>query len=237
MSCTEQIGLKSEDAAISRLSAFLGIAMLLLFAIPAKAQSLDATWTDFIAAPDRFDTLSEEARHRRLDQLSAALSADPVAISDEMERSIGGGRALQAFAAAMVAEDRAAALVDGLAAVLHGGDAGHSIADAMNRPQQQDGSVWFPLAKQGGFVAGGIAAALDGRATADQGASALTSWFGGDDKAPEVAQLVAQRFNLALPVPQDDFSGWMLSAFTHSGMGISGPATTWFKNGFDKGNR
>lgn len=211
--------------------------LLTMFAAPLRAQTPVETWTGFIASSERLDMLSEEARQGRLDQLSAALAADPQAVGDELERSIGGGRALQSYAGAMIAEDRAAALVDGLAAVLRAGNAGRSVGDAMNTPQQQDGSTWFPLAEQGGFVAGGIAAVLDGKAGSDQGASALTSWFEGEDNARDVAELIAARFDLQTPVPEEDFSGWMLQAFTHSDVGISAPAATWFKGGFTKGNR
>jgi hypothetical protein len=190
------------------------------------------TWQDFVSSSEDLGALSAAERTLRLAQLGSALRDDPAGVSDDLERSIGGGRALRAYLQAMLAEGELSQVVEQFHAVMHGGETQGSLADVLNVSEQQDGSVWFPQAEQAGFFAGSLAAVLDG-----QDSAGILSWLGGQDGFPEASQSIATRFDIAAPATGDTAAEWFLAAFTDAGSGVAVPAAQWFEQGFTKGYR
>lgn len=198
-------------------------------AAPARAVQ---TWQEFVASHDSFGTLSAEERTTTLAELGAALRNDPLGVSDDLERSVGGGRALREYVGAMLADGALPELVEQVHIVMHGGETQKPLADVLNVAEDQDGSVWFPQAEQAGFFVGSLAAVLDGA-----GQGSILSWLGGRNEFADASQAIAARFDIAAPAAQDTAAEWLLDAFTNAESGLAVPAAQWFEKGFDKGYR
>ena len=211
---------------------------------PALAQqavvksSAVETWQAFMSSTGPVLDMPTAQRAPQLALLGAALLEDPVGISDDLERSGGGKGALRAYAQAMIEDDNLVPLADQLHAVMHGDAPAGNLAEALNTPQYQDGSVWFPQAEQAGFFAGGIAAVLDGKSI-DDGTPVddFLSWFERQDGPSEASQTIAQRFDVRPPTDEETVADWMLSVFTNSASQVSVPAAQWFEKGFAAGYR
>ncbi|SPU46504.1 hypothetical protein [Brevundimonas diminuta] len=118
----------------------------LLPAEPATTPSAAVTSESFIAAAARIDAES-------LSALAAAVDADPAGVANQLQSGLGGRRALQAYAAAMLEDGQAAHLGRQWAALT-------ADVPALSASEQKDGGVWRPRAEDAGFFTGGIAAAL-----------------------------------------------------------------------------
>ena len=194
------------------------------------------TWQAFTSSARSTLDMPGAQRAPQLALLGAALLEDPVGISDDLERSGGGKRALRAYAQAMLEDDNLVPLVDQLHAVMHGGAPTGNLAEALNAPQYQDGSVWFPHAEQAGFFAGAIAAVLDGKGIDDgEPLGAFLSWIEGRHGSSEASRTIAQRFGVLPPTEEETVAEWMLAVFTNSSSQVSVPAAQWFEKGFAAG--
>lgn len=211
---------------------------------PAVAQqavvqpSAIENWQAFTSSARSILDMPTAQRAPQLALLGAALLEDPVGISDDLERSGGGKRALRAYALAMIEDGNMVPLVDQLHGVMHGGAPTGNFAEALNAPQYQDGSVWFPQAEQAGFFAGAIAAVLDGKSIDDgKPLGKLLSWIEGQAVPAEASQAIADRFGVRPPAVEETVAEWMLRVFTNSASQVSVPAAQWFEKGFAAGYR
>lgn len=105
-----------------------------------------------VSTDDFIDATADLDRSNLL-PLIAAFDADPVGVADRLERDIGGKAALRRYATAMIEQGRAEHLGRQLARI-------QSQADALARPEDKDGSTWYPRAEDAGFLSGGVGAVL-----------------------------------------------------------------------------
>lgn len=204
---------------------------------PAWAQEMDTAspavqaWHAFMSSPQELNDLPAERKAQQMNLLGAALLEDPVGVSDDLERSSGGGRALRAYLQAMVEDGDHTALVEQFHVVMHGGRPHEPLADVLNASQSQDGSVWFPQAEQSGFFAGSLAAILDGNRS--------DSWlpWSDDNSSATASEAIATRFGLVVPAADETAAEWLITAFTNEASAVSAPAAQWFEKGFGKGYR
>lgn len=219
----------------------IGIACLIHPALAQQAvlqPSYVETWQAFRSSARSILDMPAAQRAQQLALLGAALLEDPVGISDDLERSGGGGRALRAYAQAMIEDGNLVPLADQLHAVMHGDAPAGNLAEALNAPQYQDGSVWFPQAEQAGFFAGAIAAVLDGKGIDDgKPLGEFLSWIEGQNGPSEASQAIAERFGVRPPTEEETVAEWMLAVFTNSESQVSVPAAQWFEKGFAAGYR
>lgn len=155
---------------------------------PKTTPSAAVTSESFIAAAARIDAES-------LSALAAAVDADPAGVANQLQSGLGGRRALQAYAAAMLENGEAAHLGRQWAALT-------ADVPALSASEQKDGGVWRPRAEEAGFFTGGVAAALS------QNPKALPDFAQGAGVAPpapgeDVAEWLSQRVR-ALPRPARD---------------------------------
>ncbi|WP_332719103.1 hypothetical protein [Pelagibacterium mangrovi] len=155
-----------------------------------------------------------------LESAAAAFEADPVAITDALEREPGGRSACQRYTTAMIGAGLEARLADQLRLVLGGGDADAEIIDALSEPQRQDGSVWFPLAEQAGFFTGCVVAAI----------------AQAPDREPAIAALT-DSLEIEPPLADDGVDDWLAQQIRSLGGGMSGPVVQWFDAGFTQAAR
>ncbi|MGU3494038.1 hypothetical protein ACLBXM_08350 [Xanthobacteraceae bacterium A53D] len=206
---------------LTRRVLLAGLAACLL-PLPAAAAPLSEaalTWREFMSSAGSLAGMPTKPRKERLDKLASALKDDPMGVCDELEAGIGGRFALRAYVTAMLDFDQSAALVDQLFLVLSAGRPGYSMAEALGKPQKQDGSVWFPLAEQAGFFTGGLASVLDGHR---QGAA---------------VGLIVQKLRVPPPAPEDTVGTWLLAALDKGDGRLTNPAESWFQSGFAKAYR
>lgn len=142
---------------------------------PEAMPSAAITTESFITAAARIDATS-------LPALAVAVDADPAGVANQLQSSLGGRRALQAYAAAMLEDGQAAHLARQWAALT-------ADVPALSAAEQKDGGVWHPRAEDAGFFTGGIAAALS------QNPKALPDFAQGAGVAP--------------PAPGQDVSEWL----------------------------
>lgn len=155
---------------------------------PKTTPSAVVTSEGFIAAAARIDAES-------LSALAAAVDADPAGVANQLQSGLGGRRALQAYAAAMLDNGEAARLGRQWATLT-------ADVPALSASEQKDGGVWRPRAEEAGFFTGGVAAALS------QNPKALPDFAQGAGVAPpapgqDVAEWLSQRVR-ALPRPARD---------------------------------
>ncbi|MBD3818803.1 MAG: hypothetical protein IE912_07875 [Brevundimonas diminuta] len=155
---------------------------------PKTTPSAAVTSESFIAAAARIDAES-------LSALATAVDADPAGVANQLQSGLGGRRALQAYAAAMLENGEAAHLGRQWAALT-------ADVPALSASEQKDGGVWRPRAEEAGFFTGGVAAALS------QNPKALPDFAQGAGVAPpapgeDVAEWLSQRVR-ALPRPARD---------------------------------
>ena len=155
---------------------------------PKTTPSAVVTSEGFIAAAARIDAES-------LSALAAAVDADPAGVANQLQSGLGGRRALQAYAAAMLENGEAAHLGRQWAALT-------ADVPALSASEQKDGGVWHPRAEDAGFFTGGVAAALS------QNPKALPDFAQGAGVAPpapgeDIAEWLSQRVR-ALPRPARD---------------------------------
>ncbi|ODT06030.1 MAG: hypothetical protein ABS58_13315 [Mesorhizobium sp. SCN 65-20] len=203
--------------------------------VPGMAQAVGLESAEaFRQSVLSLEAMPAEERQNRLDLLGSAIVENPVALSDDLEASVGGRMVLRAYVQAMVEDRRLSDLAEQLFAVMHAKQTAGRFAEVLNRNERQDGSVWYPYAEQAGFFAGGIAAVLDGKsATRRESGASLP----GKDTRQEATHLVARRFDLEPPVEEETAAEWMLEAFTGSRSEVSTPAAQWFEKGFLKAYR
>lgn len=140
-----------------------------------EATPAAVTTESFIAAAARIDADA-------LPALAAAVDADPSGVANQLQSGLGGRRALQAYAAAMLEDGQATHLGRQWAALT-------ADVPALSASEQKDGGVWHPRAEDAGFFTGGIAAALS------QNPKALPDFAQGAGVAP--------------PAPGQDVSEWL----------------------------
>lgn len=89
----------------------------------------------------------------KLDALALMVETDPRGVANELQSSLGGRKALQRYASAMLAHNQASRLGRQWASLL---------ADRaeLARSENKDGGIWFPQAEDAGFFTGGVAVAL-----------------------------------------------------------------------------
>jgi hypothetical protein len=155
---------------------------------PKTTPSGVVTSEGFIAAAARIDAES-------LSALATAVDADPAGVANQLQSGLGGRRALQAYAAAMLENGEAAHLGRQWAALT-------ADVPALSASEQKDGGVWRPRAEDAGFFTGGVAAALS------QNPKALPDFAQGAGVAPpapgeDIAEWLSQRVR-ALPRPARD---------------------------------
>ncbi len=142
---------------------------------PKTTPSAAVTSESFIAAAARIDAES-------LSALAAAVDADPAGVANQLQSGLGGRRALQAYAAAMLENGEAARLGRQWATLT-------ADVPALSASEQKDGGVWRPRAEDAGFFTGGVAAALS------QNPKALPDFAQGAGVAP--------------PAPGQDVAEWL----------------------------
>lgn len=142
---------------------------------PEAMPSAAITAESFITTAARIDATS-------LPALAVAVDADPAGVANQLQSGLGGRRALQAYAAAMLEDGQAAHLGRQWAALT-------ADVPALSAAEQKDGGVWHPRAEDAGFFTGGIAAALS------QNPKALPDFSQGAGVAP--------------PAPGQDVSEWL----------------------------
>nr|WP_313039464.1 hypothetical protein [Brevundimonas diminuta] len=152
---------------------------------PKTTPAAVVTAESFIAAAARIDATS-------LSALAAAVDADPAGVANQLQSGLGGRRALQAYAAAMLENGEGERLGRQWAALT-------ADVPALSASEQKDGGVWRPRAEDAGFFTGGIAAALS------QNPKALPDFAQGAGVAPpapgqEVSEWLSARID-ALPRP------------------------------------
>ena len=216
----------------------LALAVHLQGIMPSFAQEPGSTsdyalqiWPQFIQSPQDFSKLSPEQLQGRLDQLNAALAADPISVGDALEAGIGGRAALRLYVHAMLAQGRDRDLAEQAARILHAGQLDRPFAQTLNTVEYQDGSSWFPLAEQAGFFLGGIAAVFDGQVHGGSFTLPDLADLGGD-KAEQARMRLAERLDIDPPAKREMAADWLLSALTRSSNGLSRPAAQWFDKGF-----
>ncbi len=210
----------------------LAIVALLLSALSAMGQNQPvSTWSDFIKKRHDLAALNETKRKRILDELGAAIVADPVGVSIEIERS-RGAPALCQYMRLMFADDRGADVVDQLDLVLHWGERDKPIREMLGAPSLDDGSIWFPRAKRAGYFTGCVAGALDGKRSGSSHAGRLTSYFAARDHSA-VARQIAKRLKIE-PLPKGESYGkWILDGLSKHEL-LSPDVQDWFELGFDR---
>lgn len=89
----------------------------------------------------------------KLDALALMIETDSRGVANELQSSLGGHKALQRYALAMLIYNQASRLGRQWASLL---------ADRaeLARPEYKDGGIWFPRVEDAGFFTGGIAVAL-----------------------------------------------------------------------------
>ncbi|RSB43807.1 hypothetical protein [Brevundimonas sp. 357] len=142
---------------------------------PETLPSVAVTTESFITAAARIDATSLLA-------LSAAVDADPQGVANQLQSGLGGRRALQAYAAAMLENGEAAHLGRQWAALT-------ADVPALSASEQKDGGVWHPRAEDAGFFTGGVAAALS--------------------QKPKALPDFAQGAGVAPPAPGQDVAEWL----------------------------
>ena len=190
---------------------------LLSLVLGASLAGSTAFGQDATAWMDATEALSEASA---LESAAAGFEADPVAITDALEREPGGRSACQRYAMAMIEAGLETRLADQLRLVLGGGDADAEIIEALSQPEQQDGSVWFPLAEQAGFFAGCVAAAI----------------AQAPDREPAIAALT-EGLEIEPPLADDGVDEWLARQIRSLDDGMSGPVAQWFDAGFTQAAR
>ncbi|HCQ53509.1 MAG: hypothetical protein HYU61_08270 [Brevundimonas diminuta] len=152
---------------------------------PETTPSAAVIAESFIAAAASIDATS-------LPALAAAVDADPSGVANQLQSGLGGRRALQAYAAAMLENGEGGRLGRQWATLT-------ADVPALSASEQKDGGVWHPRAEDAGFFTGGIAAALS------QNPKALPDFAQGAGVAPpapgqDVAEWLSARVD-ALPRP------------------------------------
>ncbi len=142
---------------------------------PKTTPSATVTSEGFIAAAARIDAESLAA-------LAAAVDADPADVANQLQSGLGGRRALQAYAAAMLENGEAARLGRQWATLT-------ADVPALSASEQKDGGVWGPRAEDAGFFTGGVAAALS--------------------QNPKAVPDFAQGAGVAPPAPGQDVAEWL----------------------------
>lgn len=133
------------------LSALHRLAIVVALAVPMALQSFRAVATPI--APESFIAAAAQIDAAKLSALALAVEADPRGVANRLQGDVGGRRALQRYAAAMLQQGQAQRLGRQWAVL---------VADkaVLAAPENKDGGVWFPRAKDAGFFTGGVAAAL-----------------------------------------------------------------------------
>lgn len=131
----------------ARLLSAATLLAALLLALPAQTQPLPAE--QFIAATHSLDSTTLRA-------LSDTVDAAPLALARELRTGLGGHKAWQRYAAAMLDNGQAEALGRQWAALF-------VEPRILAKGEEKDGSFWYPVARDAGFLTGGIAAALNDR--------------------------------------------------------------------------
>lgn len=211
----------------------LVVVVLLSSAISAMGQNQAvATWSDFIRNRHDLTALNEQKRKKILDELGAAIIADPASVSEEIERS-RGAPALCQYVRLMFTSDRPAEVVDQLDAVLHWGKRDRPIQERLGTPTYDDGSAWFPRAKRAGYFTGCVAGTLDRRR---KGGPNVAGRLGLVLKARDqtaVALQIAERLKIG-PFPKGESYGkWILDGLAKKEL-LSDDALDWFELGFDR---
>lgn len=146
-----------------------------------RPEAASPTTADPVATPD-FIGATTDIDRSSLTALAAAFDADPVGVVDRLERDVGGRSALRRYAAAMVEQGQAEHLGRQLALV-------QNQKDALARPENQDGGVWYPRAEDAGFFTGGIGAVLTAH--------------------PDALAAFAQGSGRAAPAAGEDLQAWL----------------------------
>lgn len=142
---------------------------------PETTPSAVVTSESFIVAAARIDADS-------LSTLAAAVDADPAGVANQLQSGLGGRRALQAYAAAMLENGEGERLGRQWAALT-------ADVPALSASEQKDGGVWHPRAEDAGFFTGGVAAALSHN--------------------PKALPDFAQGAGVAPPAPGQDVAEWL----------------------------
>ncbi len=155
------------------------ITIATLYSAPVFAANI--TLDSFIGATTDIDAV-------KLEKLAVAVEANLPETANHLQSNLGGRKALQQYASAMLAHGQAERL---------GRQWAELIANSamLDKAEKKDGSVWFPHAKDAGFFAGGIAAALSQhppQATGNFSTGAgLTAPVAGQDIAEWFSQSVS----------------------------------------------
>lgn len=149
------------------------VAFLLAMPGPATAGGI---------GPETFIAATADIEARGIEPLAQAMDADPGGIAAMLESGMGGRKALQRYAAAMLQAGEEERLGAQWAAVA--GD-----AKALAKTENRDGGVWYPRAEDAGFFSGGVLAALEQRPAAVPAFSAGAA--------------------IAAPAPGQDLAEWL----------------------------
>jgi len=212
--------------------AALAAVMLFVSSIAAMAQNQAvSTWRHFIKDRHDLAALRDWEREKILNELGAAIMADPVGVGDEIESS-RGAPALCQYVRVMFADGRAADIANQLDAVLHWGEGTQPIREMLNVPSYEDGSTWFPRAKRAGYFTGCVVGALDGRRKGP-GLIGKMAWFFKDNRPHAIAYELAERLDIDRPSKEESYGKWILRELSHQGL-VSPAALEWFQLGFDR---
>ncbi|MBX8782640.1 hypothetical protein HBA94_02560 [Ochrobactrum sp. GRS2] len=154
------------------------ITIATLYSAPVFAANI--TLDSFIGATTDIDAA-------KLEKLAVAVEANLPETANHLQSNIGGRKALQQYASAMLSHGQAERLGKQWAGLI-------ANSAMLDKAEKKDGSVWFPHAKDAGFFAGGIAAALSQhpQATGNFSTGAgLTAPIAGQDIAEWFSQSVS----------------------------------------------
>lgn len=128
-----------------------------------------------------------EINAAKLDTLALSVETDLPDAANHLQTSLGGRKALQRYASAMLTYGQAERLGRQWAALI-------ADTNRLGKAENKDGSVWYPHAIDAGFFAGGIAAALS------QSPQAILTFSSGADLTPPASgQSIEEWFAQALP--------------------------------------
>lgn len=125
-------------------------AMLLAMVGPVMASEI---------GPETFIAATADIKARGIEPLAQAVDANPRGIAALLESEIGGRKALQLYATAILEAGEEKRLGAQWAVVARD-------EKALAKAENKDGGVWYPLAEDAGFFSGGILAVLEQRAEA-----------------------------------------------------------------------
>jgi hypothetical protein len=213
--------------------AVLVAAVLLSSVVATMAQSQPASvWSDFIRDRRDLAALNEHKRKKILNDLGAAIMADPDGVSTEIERS-RGAPALCQYMRVMFASDRTPEVVDQLDAVLHWGKPDKSIREMLSAPAYDDGSTWFPRAKRAGYFTGCVAGVLDGKRRSSTSLAGRLPLLLSSRDQTIIALQIAERLKIGRPSKGDSYGKWMLNGLSKEDL-VSPDVMDWFELGFDR---